>query len=321
MTGTSTATLLLVATIIGGHEGILEVDAGLANGLRVGDLGQVYYELKVGTEARRVEVGEARVVGVDDFSAVVEHEGEREARTGYRVRFELPGGRISPSEMIRLAADRLDEEQFDEVVRRLLEERDKTRKMASMRLAVAPSKAVPAKATVPAGIFPIGLPREQATFFNQQPRFEVRLEEFMIDLRPVSQTDFHAFAADYEFERPAPDTPELPAAPATSIPFVLSQEYCRDHGGRLPTEFEWEVALREVGVVTVEGVLEWTSSWLQAYPDNTRPEADYGERFKVLRGASSPDDPDQHLRRFLDPSKSHASVGFRCAYSIDGGPE
>lgn len=66
-----------------------------------------------------MDVGEARVVELDDFTAVVEHEGESEARPGYRARFELPGGRISPSEVIRLAADRLDEAQFDEIVTRM----------------------------------------------------------------------------------------------------------------------------------------------------------------------------------------------------------
>jgi len=327
VTSTSTATLLLLTTIVGGQGARLEVDAGLANGLRVGDRGEVYYELKVGPEARRVDVGEARVVQLDDLSAVVEHVGERDARPGYRVRFELPGGRISPAAVIRLAAERLDEAQFDELVlsviadllpvdpeiesriRRLLEEREGGREAASPRGSAEPS---PDEVTVPAGIFTIGLPLEKATFFNQQPRFDLELGEFRVGRRPVSQKEFLVFAPGREFD------PAGPALPATAVAFAAAQDYCRAQGGRLPTEFEWEVAVREAGVDTVGGLLEWTSSWLQAYPGNTRPEAVYGERFKVLRGASSSQDPDLHLRRFLDPEKSHPKVGFRCAYSKDG---
>ncbi|OGS18446.1 MAG: hypothetical protein A3J83_07695 [Elusimicrobia bacterium RIFOXYA2_FULL_40_6] len=62
-------------------------------------------------------------------------------------------------------------------------------------------------------------------------------------------------------------------------------------------------------------VWEWTTSWFQPYPGNTKPDPNYGEKFKVIRGGSYRQSEviAQTVRRdFLDPNALRIDVGFRC---------
>ena len=63
-------------------------------------------------------------------------------------------------------------------------------------------------------------------------------------------------------------------------------------------------------------VWEWCADWLNAYPGNSFPDEDYGEKYKVLRGGSW--DHGQvgarcAYRNWFEPRNRIYDVGFRCA--------
>lgn len=80
---------------------------------------------------------------------------------------------------------------------------------------------------------------------------------------------------------------------------------------RLPTEFEWEVASQHPDF-EAEPRFEWTSSWYLAYPNNRRPEEEYGKPYRVLRGSGDTLPFRAQERHYLDPDERGSMVGFRC---------
>ena len=70
------------------------------------------------------------------------------------------------------------------------------------------------------------------------------------------------------------------------------------------------------------GAWEWTADWYQPYPGNTVKSPAYGEKYKVIRGASRFADPSMQRcahRYYLDPNMKQSGypVGFRCVISAD----
>jgi iron(II)-dependent oxidoreductase len=152
-------------------------------------------------------------------------------------------------------------------------------------------------ALLPAGAYRVGLARDDAEFYNEQPAHDVKLPALLVDLDP--KADDGAPAGDG-------------GSPRTEVAFAEAAAACAARGARLPTEEEWEAAALAGLVRSAAPLFEWTASWYAPYPGNSRPEPEYSEGLRVLRGSDRAGEVQAHRRRFLDPATRHPQVGFRC---------
>ena len=119
--------------------------------------------------------------------------------------------------------------------------------------------------------------------------------------------------------------PVDPALPVVHVSWEEADAFARHAGRRLPSEFEWEAArprLEGVG-----GVWEWTSSDFRAYPGfEAFPYDEYskvffGDKHKVLRGASWATHPHVARPSFRNwdlPQRRQIFAGIRLANDADG---
>lgn len=327
----ATALVVLVAAISGVDGGSARIEAGLAHGLRPGDTGRVYYELTVGGATRRVEVGSATVIDAGEMTATCAVPAG-ETRAGFLIEFEVPADRAGADGMLDRARSRLPalpDDELEDAVRLWIDrlippdprvEETVVRVLRQRHLAQlgegrpAPPPAAPTSARsvmpnrdqvlIPGRVYLVGVDLREAEFYSQQPRFAVELDPFLMDARPVFKVEFLAHQADFVFADPA-------SREATGVTWSEADAYCSAQGLRLPTEFEWEIAMKTAGM---DGdLLEWTASWYEPYPGNQIPEAEYGRTYRVVRGAASGADFDVHRRRFVRPDSRHPKLGFRCA--------
>jgi iron(II)-dependent oxidoreductase len=164
---------------------------------------------------------------------------------------------------------------------------------------------------------------------NERPAHAVDLPPFWIDRGLVTNAQYAAFidaggysdrdAFDWQLEALPPQEP------VQHVSFHEAEAYARWTGKRLPTEPEWEKAVK-----TVAGELEhprgavwqWTASSFEGYPGfRAFPYPEYSEPFfggeyRVLRGGSWATDPlvaRPTFRNWDLPQRRQIFSGIRCA--------
>ena len=169
---------------------------------------------------------------------------------------------------------------------------------------------------VPCGPFTLGSDEPWA-YDNERPAHVVDLPPFRIDRALVTNAEYARFASPLSRGRDD--------EPVQHVSFYEAEAYARWAGKRLPTEAEWEKAVKTVGGVLEHAqgaVWQWTSSFFEGYPGfRAFPYAEYsevffGDEYRVLRGGSWVTDPLVARTTFRNwdlPQRRQIFSGIRCA--------
>ncbi len=188
---------------------------------------------------------------------------------------------------------------------------------AAVRAAANGATAADEWIEIPGGPFEMGAGAEGFAFDNERPRHEVDVPAFRIARHPITNgTWMHfvegggyerrewwsdegwAWKEEYDITHPegwtADGPPDDEERPVLHVSWFEADALARSHGARLPTEAQWEKAatwaqdpLQDTGLVW-----EWTASHFGGYPGfRAHPYREYsevffGDRYRVLRGAS-----------------------------------
>jgi gamma-glutamyl hercynylcysteine S-oxide synthase len=175
-----------------------------------------------------------------------------------------------------------------------------------------------------AGPFTLGSDDPWA-YDNERPKHVVHLPAFRIDRALVTNAEYAEFVETEGADPPPGDDEPVPRQPVQHISFDDAEAYARWAGKRLPTEPEWEKAVKSAGgeLEHVHGaVWQWTSSCFDGYPGfRAYPYAEYsqvffGEDYRVLRGGSWATDPFVARPTFRNwdlPQRRQIFSGIRCA--------
>jgi iron(II)-dependent oxidoreductase len=178
---------------------------------------------------------------------------------------------------------------------------------------------------VPGGPFPMGSDDPWA-YDNERPAHVVDLLPFRIDRALVTNAEYAEFV---EAERAAaPLRWGREDEPIQHVSFHEADAYARWAGKRLPTEPEWEKAVKTVGAELEHAkgaVWQWTSSFFEGYagfrafPYEEYSEVFFGEEYRVLRGGSWVTDPlvaRPTFRNWDLPQRRQIFAGIRCASDV-----
>jgi len=100
MNATVVVTVILIS--LGGIQARLAEPMGEL--LQVGDVGDIFYELRIGSEIKIIEAGSVEVTESTPLHTLVEVAPDTEIKAGYRARFEVPIARLSAPNLARLIA-------------------------------------------------------------------------------------------------------------------------------------------------------------------------------------------------------------------------
>jgi iron(II)-dependent oxidoreductase len=171
---------------------------------------------------------------------------------------------------------------------------------------------------VPGGPFTLGATNGWA-YDNERPAHVVDLPPFRIDRALVTYAEY----AEFVDALLGP-----PREPVQHVSFFEAEAYARWAGKRLPTEAEWEKAVKTVGheLEHASGaVWQWTASRFDGYPGfHAFPYREYSEPFfgdgyRVLRGGSWVTDPlvaRPTFRNWDLPERRQIFSGLRCADDV-----
>jgi gamma-glutamyl hercynylcysteine S-oxide synthase len=158
---------------------------------------------------------------------------------------------------------------------------------------------------------------------NERPPHTVDLPSFRIDRALVTNAEYAAFVDAEGANAPLRWGP--PREPVQHVSFHEAEAYAHWAGKRLPTEPEWEKAVKTVGAELehVSGaVWQWTSSsfagypGFRAFPYREYSEPFFGDKYKVLRGGSWATDQlvaRPTFRNWDLPERRQIFSGIRCA--------
>jgi len=177
---------------------------------------------------------------------------------------------------------------------------------------------------VRAGAFTLGSTDEWA-YDNERPAHIVELPAFRIDRALVTNAEYAEFV-DAGGAPPLVWHDGLPARqPVQHVSFHEAEAYARWRGKRLPSEAEWEKAVKTLGAElehTRGAVWQWTRTAFHGYPGFVAfPYREYSEPFfggdyMVLRGGSWITDPVVSRTTFRNwdlPQRRQIFSGIRCA--------
>jgi gamma-glutamyl hercynylcysteine S-oxide synthase len=172
---------------------------------------------------------------------------------------------------------------------------------------------------VPGGPFTLGS-EDPWAYDNERPAHVVDLPPFRIDRALVTNAEYAEFAP--------PRSAGREDEPVQHVSFYEAEAYARSAGKRLPTEPEWEKAVKTVGheLEHAQGaVWQWTSSFFDGYPGfRAHPYKEYsevffGDEYRVLRGGSWVTDPlvaRPTFRNWDLPQRRQIFAGIRCAADV-----
>jgi gamma-glutamyl hercynylcysteine S-oxide synthase len=197
--------------------------------------------------------------------------------------------------------------------------------LAGLLRASLPVVAAEGEVVVPGGSFTMGSTDAWA-YDNERPPHALELSSFRIDRALVTNGEYAAFIEAEQAEAPLYWDADLPPRePVLHVSFHEAEAYARWAGKRLPTEAEWEKAVKTAGAELehVTGAAwQWTSSsfdrypGFRAYPYREYSEPFFGGEYRVLRGGSWMTDPlvaRPTFRNWDFPQRRQIFSGIRCA--------